>query len=268
MSGSEADPVRLDPFTRITEVGWNIWTHLCFEIQISVVNGGSVSNVPTDPKPGPPGYIPIPEADYNAENGFLVIGRDANQEYATGYSETTIDWGAEVTTIYGWKKTNSVEEEDNWTTINSGFEIVGGLPSIGQTGGYAINEAGGVCQALGFGPFPQSGFDETQTPEEDLEGMYIPNDPSKPFNWGPSQSWKLGTSGRYDGDFFWGGYASTAYDWGSYHHKEINYYIDATIDGTAITVKYKGQTFRGIGFRATGFTKGFLLLKRVNLPEE
>lgn len=234
MPGSAASPVVLDPFRTITEVGWNVVTH----IAISVTAGqdfqdGTVA-VPLPPDPGLGSRPVIPEADWY--NTWRIVPADyANDVQFVGTYTHSLDYGSgpQPQSAYIWRKFDA----QWWQVSPSG---VAQLPDITASGSY---DAQTELTNPSYGFPPQGKWQ--MSPGGEGDGKHVPGEPSLLFASDTAPVWKYALNAIWTESPYWASGPSFSVGFGGYTAAQEKVLIDKVLPAGNVIARYKGQAFRG-----------------------
>ncbi len=245
MPGSAGDPVRLDPFRRIVEVGWGAMTHLAFSIAIDVnYSRDAVFDPPPDPGLG---------------NRPVITA----EQYVSGWAQQFFTAGSET---YDFQKsaTSPVEvrafRSGRWVAISAASMVIdGGLPPFSHT------STSDIVSVFTNDYFPLHSSPHglwTLTPGGAGGGLHVPGRPDKPFAYGTSPKVYMEYNAiRTEGDY-WASTPGLGVQFGSMSAHQVTPIIDKVYPVSGMLVRYRGKAFRGVATAVANADDLWILCER------
>ncbi|MDK1386387.1 hypothetical protein QN224_13305 [Sinorhizobium sp. 8-89] len=224
MPGSADNPVVLDPFRTIIEVGWNSVTHLAFYVEVGrdFENNSFADRppIPADPPDIPPG-----------------------------------DWGTTwITNVYnGGTLTESVlyigsggPHAPHIYRSSSGWQSAGAVPIDGGLPPFTDSVTYGALDHL-WNPFFGPLFEDLwkMTPGGSGAGLTVPGEPDITFDSNTSPHAFINHNAIYTGAPYWGEGPGSSFDFGAYTAAQETAIIDLPYPAGDIVARYSGRAFRG-----------------------
>jgi len=224
MPGSADNPVILDPFRTIIEVGWNNATHVAFYIEAAP---GFVNDSSQAYPPIPEDLPVIPTGDW-ATIWKQVINNIGTLTQSVGYVGSGGPHGPYVYRANEW---HAVDVSD--------IPIDGGLPDFSQSVTYGVldhfwNEF--------FGDLYEDFWKMTSGGSGG--GLAIPGDPSITFDSDTSPHAYLNHNALYTETPYWAEGPGSSIDFGAYSAAHETVIIDQAYPAGDIVVRYKTRAYR------------------------
>jgi len=252
MTGSAANPVVLDPFRTIIEVGWNFVTHIAVKVSVGLDNLGGHTSTHLDV----PNYeditTTIPDADWGVIwtivpadylEELLFIGSDV---YESRYLQL---FGKDIHTASAWKKDSALPEGGSWIGLDEEDYTYTGLPDMEATGSVDIQSI--TNGPPSFTPSPLAGWEEE--PGGTGGGMHIPGDETKIFDQVPNPSFRLLYNAIWTDGPYWARGPGSSKGYGGYLGNVETSVINKVFSDATFTITYKNQHYRPV---ATYFVPG------------
>ncbi|WP_018516493.1 hypothetical protein [Rhizobium leguminosarum] len=261
MPGSVGNPVVLDPFRTIIEVGWNFVTHIAVKVVVVVDNLGGHTSVPLDV----PNYeditVTIPDADWDVT--WLIVPADyaahllfvGSDVYQSNYQQL---FGKDIQTASAWKKNSSSPAGGSWIALDADDYTYTGLPDMEATGPVNIQA---LVNSPAYTPYPDVGWQDE--PGGTGDGMHIPGDDTKIFDQVPNPSWRFYLNAIWSEGPYWARGPGSSKGYGGYTSHFETDIINKVFSDATFTITHKGQNYRPV---ASYFVPGepdlWVLLKK------
>lgn len=244
MPGTAANPVVLDPFRTIIEVGWNFVTHIAIKVSAGIDDLGGHTSTHLDV----PNYeditttIPdadwgtiwrIVPADYIAE--LLFVGSDT---FESRYLQLA---GKDIHTASAWKKDSALPEGGSWIGLSEEDYTYSGLPDMEASGSVDIQS---LTNTEAYTPFPQAGWQDE--PGGTGGGMHIPGDETKIFDMVPNPTLRFYTNAIWTDGPYWARGPGSSKGYGGYTGHVETDIINKVFSDALLTVTYKNQHYRPV----------------------
>lgn len=228
MPGSAANPVVLDPFRTIVEVGWNSITHLAFYIEA----GPNFQNDSFDDRPPIPGSRPtIPDADWGTTWSLIT-----NNAGTLTQSIQYINSGGPYTP-------HLYRSASGWSEVGAGtVAIDGGMPPFSDSVTYGVLDH---FNNPHFGAIFQDFW--MMTPGGEGAGLTVPDQPSIAFDSDTAPRAYIDNNAVYTESPYWADrQTGVAIGFGAYSEAQETVIIDKTYPATGMIARQDGRAFRAV----------------------